>query len=83
MSSLHTLDNFQLISGLKLNTKNTEALWIGVNVEKEERLSPKRDLKWVKGNTEALGVWFSTDPDLTTDLNYNEKLIQMKNRLSC
>ena len=82
-SSLHILDNFQRISGLKLNNKKTEALWIGANAEKEDKLCPERDLKWVKGKTKALGVWFSTNPDLTVELNYNEKLIKIKNSLSC
>ena len=76
------LDNFQLLSGLKLNNKKTEALWIGANAGKEEKLCPEKDLKWVKGKAKALGVWFS-NPDLTAELNYNEKLTKIKNSLSC
>ena len=83
IASLHMLDNFQLLSGLKLNNKKTEALWIGANAGKEEKLCPEKDLKWVKGKAKALGVWFSTNPDLTAELNYNEKLTKIKNSLSC
>ena len=38
IASLHMLDNFQLLSGLKLNNKKTEALWIGANAGKEGKL---------------------------------------------
>ncbi len=77
------LDNFQLLSGLKLNNKKTEALWIGSNARKEEKLCPEKDLKWVKEKAKALGVWFLSNPDLTAELNYNEKLTKIKNSLSC
>ena len=77
-SSLHILDNFQRVSGLKLNNKKTKALWIGANAEKEDKLCPERDLKWVKGKTKALGVWFSTNPDLTAELELQRKIDKNK-----
>ena len=73
ISSLYVLDNFRLISGLKLNRK------------KHFRLAPvpERELKWTKGRVKTLGVWLSTSPEVTTELNYSEKLEKLNTDLSC
>ena len=62
-SSLQVLDDFRKISGLKLNDKKTEVLWIGVTCNKGSGviLCPEKDFKWVKKKVKALGVWFSTN----------------------
>ena len=71
------------MSGLKLNDKKTEALWIGVNSGNDGILTPGRNFKWPKYKVKALGVWFSSDPEATVTLNYNEKLDKVRNVLSC
>ena len=40
LSALQVLENFRKMSGLKLNNKKTEALWIGVYKESDVILSP-------------------------------------------
>ena len=40
-AALNTIDNFGYASGLKLNDKKTDALWIGSNVGKNENSSQK------------------------------------------
>ena len=45
---LQVLEPFSLISGLRLNYKKTEVLWIGANAGSEEKLCPDHDLKWMK-----------------------------------
>ena len=82
-TSLQTLDLFSEISGLRLNSKKTEALWIGANIGKEAILNPDKDFKWEKDKVKALGVWLSTNPETTIEANYSEKLIKMRNSLSC
>ena len=48
-AALDTIENFGNSSGLKLNDKKTEALWIGSMVGKKEKLSlPKRTLNGLK-----------------------------------
>ena len=47
-SALHDLELFSTISGLKLNNKKTEGLWIGSYTGRDDQLSPKKNLKWVK-----------------------------------
>ena len=55
-ASLKTLDDFYEVSGLKLNDKKTEALWIGVNSGNDGILTPGRNFKWPKYKVKALGV---------------------------
>ena len=78
-ASLKTLDDFYEVSGLKLNDKKTEALWIGINSGNDGILTPGRNFKWAKYKVKALGVWFSSDPEATVTLNYNEKLDKVRN----
>ena len=80
---LQILDLFSEISGLQLNSKKTEALWIGANIGKEAIPNPVKDFKWVKEKVKALGVWLSTNPKTTIEANYSEKLIKIRNTLSC
>ena len=63
---------FKKVSGLKLNNKKTEALWIGTYVGRAETLCPEKDLKWVKSKVKVLGVWLATDPTETINANYGE-----------
>ena len=82
LSSLILLDDFHKAAGLKLNDKKTEAFWIGTNCGKEEITLPGRNFKWPKFKVKALGVWFSIDPEIATDLNYHEKLNHVRNILN-
>ena len=45
LSALQTLENFRKMSGLKLNNKKTEALWIGVYKECDVILRPEKKAK--------------------------------------
>ena len=73
-SSLATLDDFSKVSGLRLNDKKTEALWIGASIGNDKILLPGKELKWPKDKVKSLGIWISTNPELSASLNYNEKL---------
>ena len=81
-SSLQVLDDFRKISGLKLNDKKTEVLWIGANKGSGVILCPEKDFKWVKKKVKALGVWFSTNPEEVTSVNFSEKQVKITNCLS-
>ena len=82
-NSLRVLELFSLISGLRLNYKKTEVLWIGANTGSEEKLCPEHDLKWMKNKVKTLGVWLSTDPIITMKANYDDKITKLKASLSC
>ena len=83
LSSLAVLDDFSKVSGLRLNDKKTEALWIGSSIENDKILLPGKNLKWPKTKVKTLGLWISTDPDLSTRLNYDKKLEKVKEILNC
>ena len=74
LESLKIIEHFGNISGLRLNDKKTEALWIGARVNWDFKLCPEKNFKWPKKKVRALGVWLSTDPDVTISLNYKEKM---------
>ena len=81
---MHDLESFNKISGLCLNNRKTEALWIGAYTGRKESLCPEKNLKWVKKNkVKALGVYISTDPTTSMNENYNEKLEKVRTQLSC
>ena len=83
LSSLAVLDDFSKVSELRLNDKKTEALWIGSSIENDKILLPGKNLKWPKTKVKTLGLWISTDPDLSTRLNYDEKLEKVEEILNC
>ena len=82
-SALLDLGLFGEISGLRLNSKNSEILWIGACTGRQDKLCPEKDLKWVTDKLKALGVWISSDPMVFMEANYNEKLVKIRNCLSC
>ena len=82
-AALNTIENFGNVSGLRLDDKKTEALWIGSMVGKKEKLIPEKNFKWPENRVKVLGVWISTDPIVTLKLNYTEKLEKIRNLLSC
>ena len=79
--ALRVLDGFSKISGLRLNKKKTEALWIGSNVGKKEVICKEHNLNWQNSKVKPLGVWFSIFPETTLNLNFSEKLEKMRNCL--
>ena len=81
--ALRVLESFEKVSGLRLNSKKTEALWIGSCAGKSEKLYPEKDFNWQNTKVKALGVWLSTDPEITTKLNFSEKIENMRNCLGC
>ena len=82
-SALLDLELFGEISGLRLNSKKTEILRIGACNGRQDKLCPEKDLKWVTDKLKALGVWISSDPMVSMEANYNEKLLKIRNCLSC
>ena len=65
------IEHFGNISGLRLNDKKTETFWVGARVNWDFKLCPEKILNDRK---KKLGVWLSTDPDVTIPLNYKEKV---------
>ena len=83
LESLDLIETFGNVSGLRLNTKKTEALWIGSKKDCDVKLLPEKDFKWPKKKVKALGVWLSTDPNIIISLNYKEKIEKIRSILGC
>ena len=58
--ALQVLENFSVVSGLKLNNRKTEALWIGAYKDRGDKLCPAKNLKWIKHKGKALEFWKQT-----------------------
>ena len=82
-NSFQLLDLFGKFSGLRLNNKKTELMWIGANAGKEVNFCPEKGFKWAKDRVQALGVWLSTNPEITVEANHSERLTKVRNSLSC
>ena len=83
LESVILIETFGNISGLRLNIKKTEALWIGSKKDCDLKLLPEKDFKWPKKKVKALGVWLPTDPNMIISLNYNEKIEKIRSILEC
>ena len=75
---LKILDDIGKVSGLRLNDRKTEALWIGSSIGNDPISIPGETAK-----VKALGLWISTDPEMSASLNFNEKLESVRKILSC
>ena len=80
-AALQDLEQFNSISGLRLNNKKTEVLWIGSKAGCNEVFCPEKNLKWVN-RVKSLGVWISTDSEASIKANYDEKIEKAQNVLS-
>ena len=60
---------FGNISGLRLNNEKTEGLWIGFKRNCNLKICPEKNFKCQKEKVKAVGVWLSTDHQLTISLN--------------
>jgi len=71
------------MSGLRLNDRKTEALWIGSKTNCNQNFCPEKNFKWQKEKVKALGIWFATDQGMGISRNYNEKLMKLRSILGC
>ena len=62
LESLKIIDFFGNISGLRLNSKKTEALWIGASADWDFKLFPQKDFKWPKKKSERWGYGCQQTP---------------------
>ena len=73
---------FKKISGLKLNLEKCEIVQPGPTVLKRSDLPSKlSNLKINEGPFKTLGIWFSSDLNESTNLNYNDRLKKIYNIL--
>ena len=80
--TVQCLDIFYEVSGLKLNKRKTQAVWIGKSRNKKEGICPELNLGWAFCAVKYLGV--SVDPSRrdNINMNYSQKIDKLKKRLN-
>ena len=67
---LSLLDKFKNLSGLEINTKKTEGMWLGCRKNNTET---PFGFRWPRDPIKTLGIFFSYDLNKTNELNFVEK----------
>ena len=67
---LSLLDKFKNLSGLEMNTKKTEGMWLGCWKNNTET---PFGFHWPRDPTKALGIFFSYDLNKSNELNFVKK----------
>ena len=76
--SIHELNIFAKISGLKINTNKTQVVWIGSKKYSDDKFLPELDLQWGSNTFTVLGIDFSVDLHQIPKMNFDKKLIKLK-----
>ena len=79
--AISVLDEFALVSGLKVNYEKTECLWIGTRLFSPDVYFSGKPIKWAVEKVFALGVWFSVI-NQSMQVNFIERLENMKKILN-
>ena len=79
--TIHVLDQFYKLSGLKISVQKTKAIWFGKNAKNRLNLCPDLSLDWAH-KFKLLGVEFDNNLE-EMNVNYELKLKEMKKILDC
>ncbi len=73
------IDNFGIISGLKLNVSKSQALWLG---SKRFCRDKPFNILWPDEPVKALGVYFSYNEDAAMEKNFDSKIKKLRSILN-
>lgn len=76
--TLQELETFADISGLKTNFDKTQVVWIGAKKYSIDSIKTRWKLSWGTTEFRLLGITFNVDLSKILEINYNDKIIQMK-----
>ena len=76
--ALLELDWYAKLSGLNINFTKTQVVWIGSKKYSNDTLGQHRNLSWGKTSFKLLGINFDVDLDKIVNINYNERILQIK-----
>ena len=77
-NSLNIVNNFGVISGLKLNVKKTKAIWLG---KWSQNKTTPLQLQWVNKPVKILGLYFSYDDNKNKHFNFDLKVKKLQRKL--
>jgi hypothetical protein len=75
--ALLELDWYAKLSGL-INFTKTQVVWIESKKYSNDTLGQHRNLSWGKTYFKLLGINFDGDLDKIVNINYNERILQIK-----
>ena len=75
IKGLNIVEEFGDVSGLKLNIKKTEGLWLGRGRNRNDTLG---NIKWSNNNIKALGIYFGYNKHELEEQNWLEKIENIK-----
>ncbi|RUA04563.1 MAG: hypothetical protein DSY43_06055, partial [Gammaproteobacteria bacterium] len=75
---MNTLNTFYQMSGLKVNTKKTKAIWIGKMRKNTDPICRDLGLTWAEDSFTVLGVKFNAELENITEINLEEKINKIK-----
>ena len=76
--TIHMIETFGQISGLKINIEKTFVVWIGNAVHSSVRYMPHLKFDWNPDKFKILGIWFTADLADCERLNFDEKFQEVK-----
>ena len=81
-AAMSELKIFANISGLKVNIEKTQVVWIGSEKFSKKILCPHWKLQWGITRFSLLGTIFDVDLHKITKLNFDKKIVKLKQILS-
>jgi hypothetical protein len=76
--ALECFESFYKVSGLKMNSSKTKAVWVGNKKYSDQIICPNMKLNWSHENFKVLGIDFSLDLNCITDVNFTKKIKEIK-----
>ena len=76
--TIQTVKLFGDVSGLHLNTKKTNCVWLGNQRNSQIRYMQHLDISWNPRFFKILGIKFSNELNECIDLNYDDKLSEIR-----
>ena len=76
--TVQTIQQFSNVSGLKLNSSKTNVIWLGSSRNSNVRYMQHLDMSWNPETFKILGIIFTNDLHDVVNLNFQEKIKEMK-----
>ena len=76
--ALECFESFYKVSGLKMNSSKTKAVWVGNKKYSDQIICPNMKLNWSHENFKVLGIDFSLDLNCITDIHFTKKIKEVK-----
>ena len=80
--ALRVLNRFAISSGLKVNASKTRTVWIGSMKLSGETFNHRLKLDLTQNDFDILGIKFSCNLDTIREINYNEKIKEVKKEIN-